>query len=61
MDKEVVKELIQKDFTKKNLTKELAMILDDNHRSKIFENYYQLECNLSQHLNDNYLHLMCFN
>jgi lipid-A-disaccharide synthase len=43
MDKEVVKELIQKDFTKKNLTKELAMILDDNHRSKIFENYYQLE------------------
>jgi lipid-A-disaccharide synthase len=43
MDKEVVKELIQKDFTKKNLTKELAMILDDTHRSKIFENYYQLE------------------
>ena len=25
------------------MTKELAMILDDTHRSKIFENYYQLE------------------
>jgi len=37
MDKEVVKELIQKDFTKKNLTKELAMILDDTHRSKFLK------------------------
>ena len=43
MDAEVVKELIQHDFTKKNLSKELKNILKDKHRTKIFEDYYQLE------------------
>ena len=43
MDAEVVKELIQHDFTKKNLSKELKNILEDKHRTKIFEDYYQLE------------------
>ena len=43
MDAEVVKELIQHDFTKKNLSQELKNILEDKHRTKIFEDYYQLE------------------
>lgn len=43
MDKEVVTELIQNDFTKKNLARELNSILDENHRVKLFEAYYELE------------------
>lgn len=43
MDKEVVTELIQNDFNKKRLKKELEIILDDKERSKIFVNYYELE------------------
>jgi len=43
MDKEVVKELIQKELNTKNLKKELNIILDPNERSKYFMNYYELE------------------
>ena len=43
MDKEVVTELIQNDFTKTNLKKELTKILDDNHRQKLFLDYFELE------------------
>ena len=43
MDKEVVKELIQNDFTKKNLSQELTKILDDQYRTQMFTDYYELE------------------
>ena len=43
MDREVVKELIQYDFTAKNLKKELTKILDEPYRKKMFEDYYELE------------------
>ena len=43
MDKEVVKELIQNDFNKKNLKTELIKILDEKHREKIFFEYFELE------------------
>lgn len=43
MDKEVVKELIQNEFTTKNLKKELDIILDSYERTKFFINYYDLE------------------
>jgi lipid-A-disaccharide synthase len=43
MDKEVVTELIQNDFTKKNLKKELTKILDEKHREKLFLAYFELE------------------
>ena len=43
MDKEVVTELIQSDFNKKTLTKELTKILDEAHREKLFLAYYELE------------------
>lgn len=43
MDKEVVAELIQSDFTKKKLTAELTKILDDSEREKMFLEYYELE------------------
>ncbi|TVZ55839.1 lipid-A-disaccharide synthase [Lutibacter sp. Hel_I_33_5] len=43
MDKEVVKELIQGDFTAKNLKLELTKILDQNHRETLFEEYHDLE------------------
>mgnify|MGYP005990017267 CR=1 FL=1 len=43
MDREVVTELIQNDFTKKNLKKELTAILEQTHREKLFEAYYELE------------------
>jgi lipid-A-disaccharide synthase len=43
MDKEVVTELIQNDFTKKKLTSELTKILEDSHREKLFLAYYELE------------------
>ncbi|MGY0426106.1 MAG: lipid-A-disaccharide synthase [Polaribacter sp.] len=43
MDKEVVKELIQGEFTKKNLQKELAKILKSENREKLFLEYFELE------------------
>ena len=43
MDKEVVTELIQNEFNYKNLKKELRKILEEEHREKIFEDYYALE------------------
>ena len=43
MDKEVVTELIQSDFNKKRLKKELEIILDKKERSKIYVQYYELE------------------
>jgi lipid-A-disaccharide synthase len=43
MDKEVVKELIQNDFTPENLTKELSLILETTHQEKMFLAYFELE------------------
>ncbi|MFT4576174.1 MAG: lipid-A-disaccharide synthase [Polaribacter sp.] len=43
MDKEVVTELIQNDFTKENLTSELTKILSESHREELFLAYYELE------------------
>tara|TARA_B100000809_G_scaffold261040_1_gene309131 strand:- start:8406 stop:9518 length:1113 start_codon:yes stop_codon:yes gene_type:complete len=43
MNKEVVTELIQDDFTKANLKKELTKILDENYRDKLFLEYFELE------------------
>ncbi|MDX6746488.1 lipid-A-disaccharide synthase [Polaribacter sp. PL03] len=43
MDKEVVKELIQDDFNKKNLKTELTHILDASYREKMFLHYFDLE------------------
>ncbi len=43
MDREVVKELIQSDFNKKNLKKELQKILSEEYRQKMFADYYELE------------------
>jgi lipid-A-disaccharide synthase len=43
MDKEVVTELIQNDFNKKNLEKELHKILNEPKRKQIFLDYFELE------------------
>lgn len=43
MDKEVVTELIQKDFNSKKLKQELKKILDPDNRETIFEAYFELE------------------
>jgi len=43
MDKEVVVELIQNDFNKKRLKKELETILNSETRKKLFLDYYELE------------------
>ena len=43
MDKEVVKELIQNEYTKANLSNELAKILEEKNRVQLFETYYELE------------------
>ncbi|WP_346883055.1 lipid-A-disaccharide synthase [uncultured Algibacter sp.] len=43
MDREVVTELIQNDFNKARLTKELDAILNPEIRKKIFVDYYELE------------------
>ena len=43
MDREVVTELIQNDFTKKRLKKELDNILNTENRKKIFLDYFELE------------------
>ena len=46
MDKEVVTELIQKQFNKKRLEKELNLILTQEKREAVFNEYYALERNL---------------
>ncbi|SEB94529.1 lipid-A-disaccharide synthase [Tenacibaculum sp. MAR_2009_124] len=46
MDKKVVTELIQNDFTSENLKKELELILNTKYRETLFSEYYDLE----QHL-----------
>ena len=46
MEREVVKELIQKDLNKRNLVKELKKILSKEHRERIFSDYYELETKL---------------
>ena len=43
MDKEVVKELIQNDFTKKKLKAACIRILDPIYREKLFIAYFELE------------------
>lgn len=43
MDREVVKELIQDDFNKKNIRKELQKLLTPEHRAKLLEDYDLLE------------------
>ena len=43
MNREVVKELIQNDFTKKKLQEALTKILDPVHREQLFLEYYELE------------------
>tara|TARA_R110002096_G_scaffold44354_4_gene119230 strand:+ start:18368 stop:19480 length:1113 start_codon:yes stop_codon:yes gene_type:complete len=43
MDKEVVTELIQNDFNKKRLKKELEHILNPETRKKLYVDYYELE------------------
>lgn len=43
MDKEVVTELIQNDFNKKRLKKELENILNPETRKKLYGDYYDLE------------------
>lgn len=43
MDKEVVKELIQQDFNKANVQRELEKILDATQRKNIFFDYLSLE------------------
>ncbi|MBV1922997.1 MAG: lipid-A-disaccharide synthase [Flavobacteriaceae bacterium] len=43
LDKEVVTELIQTEFNKKQLKKELSKILDEYNRAVLFLEYYDLE------------------
>jgi len=43
MDREVVKELIQNEFNRKNLKTELTKILDKENRKRIFSDYHELE------------------
>lgn len=43
MKREVVTELIQRNFNKASLKRELTKILEDEHRKKMFEDYYLLE------------------
>ncbi len=43
MNKEVVKELIQNDFNKNNLSKQLEKILSSSIRTKMFNDYFDLE------------------
>jgi len=46
MDEEVVTELIQDKFNKKNLKKELSKLLDDKYRISLFDKYDELETKL---------------
>ncbi|MCP9199667.1 lipid-A-disaccharide synthase [Gramella sp. GC03-9] len=43
MNREVVKELIQTEFNKKQLKAELNKILDETNRKRIFKDYHELE------------------
>lgn len=43
MQKKVVTELIQNDFNKQNLSEELGKILTEKYRSKMIENYNELD------------------
>ncbi|WP_369769632.1 lipid-A-disaccharide synthase [Flavobacterium sp. WC2416] len=43
MDEEVVTELIQENFTTKNIKKELTKILENNYRKQLLEKYDSLE------------------
>ncbi len=43
LDREVVRELIQDEFSEENLENELFKILDHKHREKLFDDYYELE------------------
>ena len=43
MDREVVTELIQNEFNTKRLKSELHKILNEANRTKLFEDYYDLE------------------
>ncbi|WP_372918567.1 lipid-A-disaccharide synthase [Salegentibacter sp.] len=43
MEREVVTELIQRKFNKNSLKSELTKILEDDQRTKIYEDYYLLE------------------
>lgn len=43
MDKEVVKELIQNEFTVQNVEKELSLILDKEHQERLYLDYFELE------------------
>ena len=43
MKREVVKELIQDDFNTKTLKKEFKKILDEENRTRIFKDYFELE------------------
>jgi lipid-A-disaccharide synthase len=43
LNKEVVTELIQNKFNEKNLEKELKLILNKQHRKKLFLDYFELE------------------
>jgi lipid-A-disaccharide synthase len=45
MDEEVVTELIQEDFNKKNIRRELQKILEPNHRKQLLQKYDVLEKN----------------
>ncbi len=42
-NKSIVKELVQKQFNKENLTKELKIILDISQREKIIQSYNEIE------------------
>lgn len=46
MDEEVVTELIQDKFNKKNLKKELSRLLNDKHRQVLLQKYNELEIKL---------------
>jgi len=43
LDKEAVTELIQSDFNKKMVSRELTKILDDDNRTVLFSDYHELE------------------
>lgn len=43
MDREIVKELIQKEFNKKRVHEELSRILEPKHRKQLFLDYFDLE------------------
>ncbi|MBZ9632163.1 lipid-A-disaccharide synthase [Salegentibacter sp. LM13S] len=43
MNREVVKELIQNDFNTKTLKKEFKKILEEENRTRIFKDYFELE------------------